>query len=52
LIALSYADEKEELDDSELQEVDGAILYEDIKEFVKSYKRKPKKFRRIPTKNY
>lgn len=50
LIVLSYDDEEE--NDLQHENINCVELYEDIINFNKNYKRKPKKFRRIPTKSY
>lgn len=50
LIALSYDDEED--NDFQAENIDCVELYDDIINFNKNYKRKPKKFRRIPTKSY
>jgi hypothetical protein len=50
LIALSYG--KEEEHDFEPESINCVELYEEINDFNKNYKRKPKKFRRIPTKSF
>lgn len=50
LIALSYDDEED--NDFQPETIDCVELYDDIINFNKNYKRKPKKFRRIPTKSY
>ncbi len=50
LIVLSYDDEEEH--DLHPEDIDCVGVYQDIVDFNKNYKRKPKKFRRIPTKAY
>jgi hypothetical protein len=50
LIALSY--EQEEEHELKPENINCMEIYDEINDFNKNYKRKPKKFRRIPTKSF